>query len=101
MKTTAILVSVMALASQAFAAPTGEVEKRSLVFSLASEKNGQGVRKSWVMDRWKCRTRRSSFTNSACVLTFPTDNLTDDNFDNEASWAFVDVGLANGCTLYE
>lgn len=30
-----------------------------------------------------------------------TDNLADVEFDNQASWAFVDNGLANGCTLYE
>ncbi|PSN71705.1 hypothetical protein BS50DRAFT_629843 [Corynespora cassiicola Philippines] len=55
----------------------------SVVFSLASEPNGQGERKSWVVDRWTCK------------------NLADDDFDKQASWAFVDAGLANGCTLYD
>ncbi|KAF2796128.1 hypothetical protein K505DRAFT_323574 [Melanomma pulvis-pyrius CBS 109.77] len=55
----------------------------SVVFSLSTLPNGQGERKSWVMDRWKCH------------------NLADDGLDNQASWAFVDVGLANGCELYD
>lgn len=68
MKTTAIVVSVMALASQAFAAPAGEVEKRSVVFTLASEKNGQGERKTWGVDRWKCRMSNSVFaTDALCI----------------------------------
>ncbi|OAL53995.1 hypothetical protein IQ07DRAFT_584591, partial [Pyrenochaeta sp. DS3sAY3a] len=54
----------------------------SVVFSLSTEPNGQGVRKSWVVDRWKCH------------------NLAEDGIDDQASWAFVDVGLANGCQLY-
>lgn len=55
----------------------------SVVFSLASEPNGQGERKSWVVDRWKCK------------------DLAAEGFDKMASWAFVDTGLANGCSLYE
>lgn len=55
----------------------------SVVFSLSSELNGQGVRKSWVVDRWKCK------------------DLAPEGFDDQASWAFVDNGLANGCELYE
>ncbi|CAG5172724.1 uncharacterized protein ALTATR162_LOCUS7516 [Alternaria atra] len=54
----------------------------SVVFSLSSEPNGQGLYKSWVVDRWKCQ------------------NL-DADIDKQASWAFVAAGLANGCTLYE
>lgn len=57
--------------------------RASLVFSLASEPNGQGTRKSFVTDRWVCK------------------DLAPEGFDNQASWAFVDVGLANGCYLYE
>ncbi|KAH7394566.1 hypothetical protein BKA66DRAFT_456682 [Pyrenochaeta sp. MPI-SDFR-AT-0127] len=55
----------------------------SVVFSLSTELNGQGIRKSWVVDRWICH------------------NLSKDDLDNKASWAFVDAGLANGCELYE
>ncbi|KAH7079839.1 hypothetical protein BKA63DRAFT_229416 [Paraphoma chrysanthemicola] len=55
----------------------------SVVFSLASEPNGQGVRRSWVVDRWVCK------------------DLAPEGFDNEASWAFVDAGLANGCEVYD
>lgn len=55
----------------------------SVVFTLSTETNGQGVRKSWVVDRWKCH------------------DLSEDGIDNQASWAFVDAGLANGCQLYE
>lgn len=55
----------------------------SVVFSLSTEPNGQGIRKSWGVDRWKCH------------------DLAQDGIDNEASWAFVDIGLANGCQLYE
>jgi hypothetical protein len=55
----------------------------SVVFSLSSEPNGQGVRRSWVVDRWKCK------------------DLAPEGFDDQASWAFVDTGLANGCFLYE
>ncbi|KAF1851409.1 uncharacterized protein K460DRAFT_362157 [Cucurbitaria berberidis CBS 394.84] len=55
----------------------------SVVFSLSTELNGQGIRKSWVVDRWKCH------------------NLAEDGIDNQASWAFVDAGLANGCDLYD
>ncbi|KAL6705959.1 hypothetical protein ACN47E_006238 [Coniothyrium glycines] len=54
----------------------------SVVFSLSSEPNGQGIRKSWVVDRWVCK------------------NLAVEGFDDQASWAFVDAGLANGCELY-
>ncbi|KAF2713530.1 hypothetical protein K504DRAFT_424239 [Pleomassaria siparia CBS 279.74] len=55
----------------------------SVVFSLSTLPNGQGERKSWVVDRWKCH------------------DLAPDGIDNKASWAFVDVGLANGCELYD
>ena len=55
----------------------------SVVFSLSSEAGGKGIRKSWGVDRWKCH------------------DLAQDDFDNQASWAFVDIGLANGCELYE
>ncbi|KAH7391121.1 hypothetical protein DE146DRAFT_758537 [Phaeosphaeria sp. MPI-PUGE-AT-0046c] len=55
----------------------------SVVFSVSTEPNGQGIRKSWVVDRWKCH------------------NLAEDGIDNQASWAFVDAGLANGCQLYD
>jgi hypothetical protein len=55
----------------------------SVVFSLSFEPGGQGIRKSWGVDRWTCH------------------DLADDGFDNKASWAFVDIGLANGCELYE
>lgn len=70
-----IFISVIAL--------LGLSVEASVVFSLSSEPNGQGVRKSWVVDRWKCH------------------DLAQDGFDNQASWAFVDAGLANGCSLYE
>jgi hypothetical protein len=68
------------LASLTLLAATAQA---SVVFSLSSEPNGQGIRKSWVVDRWICK------------------NLIDDGFDDQASWAFVDTGLANGCELYE
>jgi hypothetical protein len=55
----------------------------SVLFALSSEPSGQGIQKSWVVDRWVCH------------------DLTTDNFDNQASWAFVEGGLANGCSLYE
>lgn len=55
----------------------------AVVFTLSSEQNGQGTRKTWGVDRWKCH------------------DLAEDDFDNQASWAFVDIGLANGCSLYE
>ncbi|KAF1939007.1 hypothetical protein EJ02DRAFT_457349 [Clathrospora elynae] len=55
----------------------------NVVFDLSSEPNGQGIQKSWLVDRWTCH------------------NLADDGFDKQASWAFVDSGLANGCELYE
>jgi hypothetical protein len=55
----------------------------SVLFALSSEPNGQGIQKSWVVDRWVCH------------------DLTTDDFDNQASWAFVEGGLANGCELYE
>jgi hypothetical protein len=54
-----------------------------VLFELSSEPNGQGVLKSWVVPRWKC-----------------TD-LSIDELDDQASWAFVAGGLANGCSLYE
>jgi hypothetical protein len=54
-----------------------------VLFLLSSEPNGQGIQKSWVVPRWKC-----------------TD-LSVDGLDNQASWAFVAGGLANGCELYE
>jgi hypothetical protein len=55
----------------------------SVVFSLSSLPNGQGDRRSWVVDRWVCK------------------DLAAEGFDDSASWAFVDAGLANGCELYE
>ncbi|KAF2820745.1 hypothetical protein CC86DRAFT_412027 [Ophiobolus disseminans] len=55
----------------------------NVVFSLASEPRGQGDRRSWLVDRWKCKP------------------LAPEGFDKQASWAFVDIGLANGCSLYE
>ncbi|KAF2033055.1 hypothetical protein EK21DRAFT_59787 [Setomelanomma holmii] len=55
----------------------------SVVFSLSSLPNGQGERKSWVVDRWVCK------------------DLAPEGFDDQASWAFVDAGLANGCELYD
>lgn len=69
-----LLTSLSLLASYATA---------NVVFSLASEPSGQGVRKSFLVDRWKCK------------------DLEPEGFDNQASWAFVDIGLANGCELYE
>jgi hypothetical protein len=54
----------------------------NVVFSLASEPNGQGTSRSWVVDRWKCK------------------DLAVEGFDKQASWAFVNAGLANGCELY-
>ena len=80
MKTTSTLIAIAALTTQIFAAPT--VEKRSVVFDVSTEPNGQGDRQSFIVDRWKCQ----NFTAE---------------LDNQVSWAFVDVGLANGCTLYE
>lgn len=55
----------------------------SVVVSLSTEPNGQGTYKSWVVDRWKCH------------------DLAEDGIDDQASWAFVAAGLANGCELYE
>ncbi|KAF2864881.1 hypothetical protein BDV95DRAFT_613239 [Massariosphaeria phaeospora] len=55
----------------------------SLVFRISTEAGGKGIAKSWVTDRWACH------------------NLADDGLDNQASFAFVDVGLANGCRLYD
>jgi hypothetical protein len=55
----------------------------SVLFALSSEPNGQGIQKSWVVDRWTCH------------------DLSTDDFDKQASWAFVEGGLANGCSLYE
>jgi hypothetical protein len=54
-----------------------------VLFMLSSEPNGQGISKSWVVPRWKC-----------------TD-LSVEDLDDQASWAFVAGGLANGCELYE
>lgn len=45
----------------------------SLVFYLSTEPNGQGIRKSFITDRWVCH------------------NLADDGLDNQASWAYVDT----------
>jgi hypothetical protein len=53
-----------------------------VVFSVSSEPGGQGLYKSWVVERWKC-------------TKFDVD------IDKQASWAFVAAGLANGCELYE
>ena len=55
----------------------------NVVFSLSSLPNGQGDRRSWLVNRWTCK------------------NLAPEGFDDQASWAFVDVGLANGCEIYE
>lgn len=55
----------------------------SVLFALSSEPNGQGIQKSWIVGRWVCH------------------DLTTDDFDNQASWAFVEGGLAHGCELYE
>jgi hypothetical protein len=57
----------------------------SVVFSLSTEPAGQGTYKSWVVDRWTCHDLASD----------------PESIDNEASWAFVASGLANGCFLYE
>jgi hypothetical protein len=53
-----------------------------VLFSLSTEPNGQGYYKSWVVDRW------------TCVNLEPA-------IDDQASWAFVASGLANGCELFE
>jgi hypothetical protein len=71
-----------ALASIALLATT---VSSSLVFSLSTEPAGQGTYKSWVVNRWTCHDLASD----------------DPSIDNEASWAFVAAGLANGCFLYE
>jgi hypothetical protein len=55
----------------------------SVLFALSPDPNGFSTQKSWVVDRWKCH------------------DLAADEFDNQASWAFVEGGLANGCELYE
>jgi hypothetical protein len=55
----------------------------SVLFALSTEPNGQGIQKSWVVPRWQCH------------------DLAADGIDNQASWAFVEDGLANGCELYE
>jgi hypothetical protein len=55
----------------------------NVLFALSSEPNGQGTFKSWVLNRWVCH------------------DLAADGFDNQASWADVEGGLANGCYLYE
>jgi hypothetical protein len=54
----------------------------SVLFALSSSPNGQGVMKSWVVNRGACH------------------DLAADGFDKQASWAFVEGGLANGCFLY-
>jgi hypothetical protein len=55
----------------------------SVLFALSTEPNGQGIQKSWVVPRWQCH------------------DLAADGIDDQASWAFVEGGLANGCELYE
>ncbi|KAF1832598.1 hypothetical protein BDW02DRAFT_554457 [Decorospora gaudefroyi] len=57
----------------------------AVVFSLSTEPNGQGIRKSWLVDRWLCHDLASDLPS----------------LDNNASWAFVAAGLANGCELYD
>ncbi|KAH7086136.1 hypothetical protein FB567DRAFT_63198 [Paraphoma chrysanthemicola] len=57
-------------------------QQAPVIFSLASESNGQGVRRSLVVDRWVCT-----------VLML-------EGFDNVARWAYGDVMLANGCEIY-
>lgn len=54
-----------------------------VLFALSTEPNGQGIVKSWVVKRWACH------------------DLAADGIDKQASWAFVEGGLANGCFLYE
>lgn len=73
----------------------------SVVFDLSSEPNGQGVRKSWITDRWVCRMSTLNLVPAVNRLLICIDDLTADSFDNQASWAYVDNGLANGCELYE
>ncbi|KAH4415954.1 hypothetical protein HBI56_104040 [Parastagonospora nodorum] len=55
----------------------------SVLFALSPDTNGGNAQKSWVVNRWTCH------------------DLAIDNFDNQASWAFVEGGLANGCQLYD
>ncbi|KAH7138467.1 hypothetical protein B0J11DRAFT_514487 [Dendryphion nanum] len=71
------------LLSTTLASPTPTNQKRAVVFHLSTEPSGEGVLKSLGVDRWKCH------------------NLAEDGIDNQASWAFVDIGLANGCTLFD
>jgi hypothetical protein len=54
----------------------------SVLFALSSEPGGHGTMKSWVVNRGVCH------------------DLAPDGFDKQASWAFVEGGLANGCFLY-
>jgi hypothetical protein len=55
----------------------------SVLFALSPDYDGSSTQKSWVVNRWTCH------------------DLAADSFDNQASWAFVEGGLANGCELYE
>lgn len=55
----------------------------SVLFALSPNINGGTTQRSWVVNRWTCH------------------DLAIDTFDNQASWAFVEGGLANGCQLYE
>ncbi len=71
--TTPVLLSLSILFSSASA---------SVVFALSSDYNGQGVQKSWVVDRWVCH------------------DLATDDFTKQAKWGFVEAGLANGCELF-
>jgi hypothetical protein len=57
----------------------------SVVFDLSTEPGGKGTYKSWVVNRWMCHDLASDKPS----------------IDNEASYAFVNVGLANACVLYE
>lgn len=57
--------------------------RSSVVFDVSTEPGGQGIRMSWVTNRWVCH------------------DITEEGLNKNISWAFVDVGLANGCTLYE
>ena len=81
MKSAATILALLVLASRGFSSPT--VNKRNLVFAISTEAGGKGRSMSWIVDRWTCK------------------NLANDDLDNQASWAFVEAGLANGCTLYE
>ncbi|KAF2662646.1 hypothetical protein K491DRAFT_187725 [Lophiostoma macrostomum CBS 122681] len=81
MRTAAVIVTLLNLAMQSLATPT--VEKRWVVFDVSTEPNRQGIKKSYTVNRWSCQ------------------NFDKDGIDKQISWAFVDVGLAGGCTLFD